>query len=89
MIALRNIAFPETLIYGEFLPLEEVADDIIAYERRSPTVRIISITNMSGKDQPFTLPDGEILLSNYDNITSPLKPYQTILIKGRLKNDQI
>ncbi|WJV36763.1 alpha-glucosidase [Raoultella terrigena] len=89
MIALRNIDFPETLIYGTFTPLEEAAESVIAYARSSATERLISITNLSAKEQPFTLPDGEIVLSNYSNVTSTLKPYQTILIKGCVKNEQI
>jgi alpha-glucosidase len=89
MIALRNIAFPETLIYGQFTPLNNVADDIIAYERCSADARILCITNLSSKAQPFALPDGEILLSNNDNMTSPLQPYQTLLIKVHAKNEQI
>ncbi|TDQ27261.1 alpha-glucosidase [Raoultella sp. BIGb0149] len=89
MIALRNIDFPETLIYGTFTPLEEAAENVIAYARSSATERLISITNLSAKEQPFTLPDGEIVLSNYTNVTSTLKPYQTILIKGCVKNEQI
>lgn len=89
MIALRNVAFPETLIYGQFTPLNNVADDIIAYERCSADARILCITNLSSKAQPFALPDGEILLSNNDNMTSPLQPYQTLLIKVHAKNEQI
>lgn len=82
MIELRKDIYPDTLIYGDFIPLEEQPDDIIAYERTSASQRIISITNMSDQTLPYVVPAGEILLNNYDCINSCLQPYQTILIKG-------
>jgi len=82
MIELRNDDFPQALIYGNFTPLENVADNIIAYERSTAEQRFISITNMSSHFQSYTVPEGEILLNNYDSLDTCLKPYQTILIKA-------
>lgn len=87
MIDLRNSRFPETLIYGAFVPLQSIDDNIIAYERRSETERFISITNLSAKELPFTIPEGKVLLNNYDSLTHILKPYQTVLIKECDKNE--
>ncbi|WP_435350027.1 glycoside hydrolase family 13 protein [Klebsiella michiganensis] len=81
MIALRNKHYPQTLIYGSFAAIEDVDDRIIAYERRTATERFISITNLSAQPLPFTLPAGEIVLNNYADAETPLKPYQTLLVK--------
>ena len=89
MIRLRNKCWPETLIYGEFTPLDFPDENIIAYERKSSAARFISITNLSNKTIPFILPQGDVLLNNYDYLTSELQPYQTIFIKGHFKNEQI
>jgi len=89
MIRLRNKCWPETLIYGEFIPLDFPDENIIAYERKSRTDRFISITNLSNKTIPFILPQGDVLLNNYDCLTSEIQPYQTIFIKGHFKNEQI
>lgn len=89
MIELRNQEFPQALIYGSFTPLENVADNIIAYERRNADQRLISITNMSDQPLSYAIPQGEVVLNNYDSVDSTLKPYQTILLKGCVKNEQI
>ncbi|MEW5285840.1 glucohydrolase, partial [Klebsiella michiganensis] len=67
--------------YGSFAAIEDVDDRIIAYERRTATERFISITNLSAQPLPFTLPAGEIVLNNYADAETPLKPYQTLLVK--------
>ncbi len=89
MIALRNKEFPECLVYGSFLPLENCAESIIAYVRSHAGESIISITNLSEQAIPFSMPPGEVLLNNYDSVGSSLKPYQTILIKEFIKNEKI
>lgn len=89
MIHLRNKDYPQALIYGEFIPLISPDENVIAYERRSTSRRFISITNLSKKRLPFALPQGEVLLSNYACVTAVLQPYQTILIKGCVKNEKI
>lgn len=87
MISLRNKEYPDVLIYGTFIPLEFIEDEVVAYERRSETERFISITNLSEKALLFPLPEGEILLNNYQSVTCTLQSYQTLLIKGCLTNE--
>lgn len=89
MIDLRNKRYPHALIYGSFAPIENVDDSIVAYERKTDTQRFISITNLSAQHLPFTFPAGEVLLNNYADIGATLQPYQTILVKEWVKDEQI
>ncbi|MEG2266707.1 MAG: hypothetical protein RSC68_20525, partial [Acinetobacter sp.] len=76
-------------IYGNFSPLETHSDDIVAYARHTDNQRLISITNMSNTPLSYVIPVGEVLLNNYDSIDSNLKPYQTIIIKECVTNEQV
>lgn len=89
LIQLRNLGYPEVLIYGNFSPLETHSDDIVAYARHTDNQRLISITNMSNTPLSYVIPVGEVLLNNYDSIDSNLKPYQTIIIKECVTNEQV
>ncbi len=87
LIRLRNNDYPDTLIYGDFIPLETAMSEIIIYQRRTATESFISVTNLSDHAVPFTLPEGDIIVNNYPQLSSLLKPYQSILIKGTTQHE--
>ena len=81
MIQLRNhSSYRETLIYGNFSPLD-TADDVIAYERLGEeTIQIF--VNLSNQVQKIKA-SGEVLLNTYSEIENicELQPYQAIVIR--------
>lgn len=84
MIQLRNHSiYRETLIYGEFLPLN-TTDAVIAYERSGKeTIRVF--VNLSNQPQKIEAA-GEVLLNNYLELMEQdgaqvLQPYQAVVIR--------
>lgn len=84
MIQLRNNSvYRETLIYGEFLPLN-TTDAVIAYERSGEeTIQIF--VNLSNQNQKIEAA-GEVLLNNYLELKEQdgaqvLQPYQAVVIR--------
>ena len=90
MIQFRNHStHKDTLIYGEFRPLD-TPDAVIGYERVGDEV-IQILVNMSNHEIAVEKVSGEILLNNYATIEqsgtqSILKPYQAIVIRKDKKN---
>ena len=90
MIQLRNHSiYRDTLIYGDFVPLE-TADAVIGYERvGEKTLQIfVNLSNQKHKVQA----SGEILLNNYPTIeltdgTQVLQPYQAVVIRKGENHD--
>ncbi|ENM5789138.1 alpha-glucosidase [Vibrio mimicus] len=82
MIALRQHAYPDTLIYGEIVPLD-TPDNIVAYKRVGERETIFVISNLSDDIASFECPEGDVLLNNYVDINYQLQPYQTLLIKSQ------
>lgn len=84
MIQLRNNSvYRETLIYGEFLPLN-TTDAVIAYERSGKeTIQVF--VNLSNRNQKIEAA-GEVLLNNYHELNEQdgsqvLQPYQAVVIR--------
>lgn len=84
MIQLRNHSSArETLIYGQFVPLE-TTDAVIAYERiGDQTIQVF--VNLSNQVETIET-SGEVLLNNYpqlqaENGTYVLQPYQAVVIR--------
>lgn len=84
MIQLRNhSAYRETLIYGEFLPLNTTGA-VIAYERSGKeTIQVF--VNLSNQPQKIEAA-GEVLLNNYLELMEQdgaqvLQPYQAVVIR--------
>ncbi|MEK4868195.1 alpha-amylase family glycosyl hydrolase [Niallia sp. FSL W8-1348] len=90
MIQLRNKSkYRETLIYGEFVPMN-TTDHIIAYERigRETIQVIINLSNQASLIEGLS---GEILLNNYSEITYEkngltLQPYQALVLRKEENN---
>lgn len=85
MIQLRNRSkYADTLIYGEFFPIE-TPESVIGYSRQVDYT-IESYTNLSSEEQTLKCTAKNVLLNNYSelNISNGnivLQPYQTILIE--------
>ena len=74
----------ETLVYGSFTPLE-TPDEVIGYERCYKNKKITCLCNFSSKTLSFTLPEGKVLLNNYEEeIQDGLKPHQFLMIQSRM-----
>ena len=79
MISIRKQE--ETLVLGDFKALK-TPDEVIGYTRSYKNEEIICLCNFSNQTVPYTLQEGAILLSNYEeNDTQALKPHQFIMIK--------
>ena len=76
-------------IYKDLLPNSK---KIFAYERKLNDEVLLVVSNFSNKEVKNQIKDQykeynlEILLNNYDSETKMLKPYQSILYKGRKKS---
>ncbi|MGL9749773.1 alpha-glucosidase [Enterococcus sp. DIV0170] len=90
MIHLRNHSeYRDTLIYGQFVPLN-TADAVIAYERvGKETVQVF--VNLSNQEQEIKT-SGEVLLNNYHELKEQagmkvLQPYQAVVIRKDENHD--
>lgn len=90
MIQLRNRSvYRETLIYGEYSPLN-TTDAVIAYER-SGKETLQFFVNLSNQKQIIKA-FGEVLLDNYHELKGPnklsvLEPYQAVVIRKDENHD--
>jgi glycosidase len=88
MIALRkNPQLKEALVNGEFVPLDQPAVEVIAYQRKSADTTVIVISNFSAHKNECILPKApeKILLSNCDEVKIEgrkiiCEPYQSIVL---------
>ncbi|OFT87701.1 glucohydrolase [Enterococcus sp. HMSC29A04] len=90
MIHLRNHSeYRDTLIYGQFVPLN-TADAVIAYERvGKETVQVF--VNLSNQEQEIKT-SGEVLLNNYHELKEQagmkvLQSYQAVVIRKDENHD--
>lgn len=84
MIAIHeNPLYHETLVRGDFKPIETEDDNIIAYARESEEMAIISISNFQDASAEIEVGEVEILLSNdavyHDDGKIVLQPFQGIV----------
>lgn len=87
LIVLRNNSqYADTVVYGSFVPVENTADQIIAYERVLAESRLMVICNFGAKEMemPFDTRDYTVLLDNYgDGKTEEeiirLRPYECVV----------
>ena len=73
----------EILTTGDIRPLLMKDKDLFAYERNLSGESLLVISNYSDRTLPY--PEdvdttGEILISNYDNQVSELRPFETMMI---------
>jgi len=80
--------YKEVFVYGDFIPLYNVKDGIIAYERKDDNKRIIVINNWTNKEYILDFNEvlKKILLNNYnklfiDNASIKLMPYQAVVME--------
>ena len=74
LIALRkDPAYKDTLVYGDFVPVEDCGHNVIAYLRKSEEQTILVAGNFNAQDVSLKLPrgaegsafkDGKLLLDN-------------------------
>ena len=80
MIELRKTSkFSNTIIYGDFEPIEIEDDEIIAYRRKDKNYDIKIICNFSNQEKNINIKYEKVLLNNYKEISNILKPYQAII----------
>ncbi len=87
LISLRTKSeFSETLVYGEFVPVDTDNDFVMPYKRVYGDKTIFVIVNYSQNNQEFKI-EGEwkTILNNYannDNYTGSLRPYEAIILSN-------
>lgn len=86
LIRLRK-KYSDALIWGDFIPLETASPEIISYQRRTASECFTSVTNLSHHAVDYKIPEGDIIVNNYPQLSSSLKPYQSILIKGTTQHE--
>lgn len=80
----------ETIVDGDFTPLMDVAEDIVAYQRQLGNRQLTVLINLGTETQTVKLPDimtGEVLLVNDDTVPTTLSgdmitlpPYGAMII---------
>ena len=69
---------------GRFTLLCPEDKNIFAYTRDTEEEHLLVVCNFTGTEQPFALPEGfetaEILISNYKDKTSVLRPYEAYML---------
>ena len=85
----RNSEYRETVIYGEFVPVRDIDEPVIVYERVSGENKLMTICNFQNAPAEVQIKEGykEVVISNYENrpfktgwIT--LKPYECVILSG-------
>lgn len=83
MIRLRKKSdYTQTLVYGDFELIEKKDSQLFAF-RRSGEKTLIFIANFSDqvKDVSHLGLAGNIVINNYEDLTSILQPFQALLIE--------
>ena len=81
MINLRKTSkYSNTIIYGDFEPIDIQDDEIIAYRRKDENYDLKIICNFSNKEKELNLKYEEVILNNYNEASNILKPYQAIIV---------
>ena len=69
---------------GRFTLLCPEDENVFAYTRDTEEEHLLVVCNFTGSEQPFMLPEGfettEILISNYKDKTSVLRPYEAYML---------
>lgn len=69
---------------GSFTLLCPEDEKIFAYTRDTETEHLLVVCNFTGKEQPFSIPEGyeaaEVLISNYPDRVSDLRPYEAYML---------
>jgi glycosidase len=97
MIKLRKKAdFEEVFSYGSFKMLYKEDAEIFAYLRVYELTQILVVGNFSSEEKAFKneYEIKEVLLNNYQDFnkfeeTYILKPFQTLVINLKMKDDQL
>ncbi|EKQ53598.1 MULTISPECIES: alpha-glucosidase [unclassified Clostridium] len=89
LIALRKSEeFKEAIVYGEFIPILQNYDNLIAFYREGSLKKIMLIANYQKKEQTIKLPKpySQVLLNNYkdvkyENDSIILQGYQVLILE--------
>ncbi|MCD8029188.1 MAG: GNAT family N-acetyltransferase [Erysipelotrichaceae bacterium] len=77
-----------TLVYGDFKAIENINDNVIAYQRIYKDQIIICLCNFADEVMKIPYISGTIFLNNYDTYTlKQLQPYQFVMLKGIKTHD--
>ncbi len=71
------------LIYGKYTVLDKDNEDIFAFKRTIDNEEAVIILNFTDKLISYKKPSGEIMLSNYENYSEKLRPYEAVVIKTK------
>jgi oligo-1,6-glucosidase len=81
LIRLRHSAeYSGTVVYGEFIPYMSERENLFAYYRKGKKTLLVA-GNFQNKRQNLKLPEGRILINNYDHYGDCLEPYQFIILE--------
>lgn len=82
LISLRKLK--KALVYGDFHVHETPYDDLFCYTRELEGQSIFVLLNMSDKSYDYKVPNGKLLLSNYNHDSNIIKPYEARIIEKAL-----
>ncbi|MDH6363783.1 oligo-1,6-glucosidase [Enterococcus sp. PF1-24] len=85
----KNSLYQQVIIYGDFQPFEEVAEDVIVYQRILDKQKILVAINPTSEIFEIEIPEEfeKYLLSNYEKAQFVfgklvLKPYESIVLSN-------
>lgn len=77
----------EIITHGNFTLLHRDDDSVFAYTREYEDEKLTVYCNFSDREQQFDLPDGELLIGNYNSLESNellvLRPYETAVFNKK------
>lgn len=77
----KNSPYSQTIVYGDFIPLDLNHKSIVAYQRTSEDYTLLVVGNYG--EQPVQLPayakGKKVLFSNYKDQVDTLRPYEIII----------
>lgn len=89
LIHLRRFSeYSDVLIFGQFKLVNELNEDVFAFDRWNEHKKVRIIANFRPYSVHFDQPDGKIIYSNYERESSyghELKPFEALMIE--LNND--
>lgn len=89
LIHLRRFSeYSDVLIFGQFKLVDELNEDVFAFDRWNEHKKVRIIANFRPYSVHFDQPDGKLIYSNYERESSyghELKPFEALMIE--LNND--
>jgi oligo-1,6-glucosidase len=76
----RSVEYSDTVVYGEFIPYLPEQKNLFAYYRKGEKTLLV-VGNFQSKRQNVIVPEGKILINNYDRYGDCLEPYQFLILE--------